>query len=511
MKKVFKKLVPISLVLGFVQNLLSWHYNKNAAASEIAWLADANPGGFLNQNLSIIIRGIVGTGIGWLILIFIVVYISKGIKKYFKNKTIKSDVPVKDTNYKLDKNIFSKRNYFIVIIGFLILFLLSFAFKHSWYFSVVDLRLTLQDIVIFFAIIIFHFIYNIQSILINSKRKKLISREITFLFINIFIVLCFVSINKNYYNWINKEIFNLNKIELKIKKSLDNPNNIFEDDYLFLSENPDYEDKFLKENNLNKSKPITFYTLIITQDHRFRIIDDPMYGNDSYTLKEVTLESNSIGISTRDYLKKHNMVAVDEVPDKLLDVSTKIFDLPKRFKKYLLSDIIYRSRISEQEILKFYKQKTYFKIDLKNYANSSLNRAKKEDDFRSLAWFNLASRPFYNWFIIIFTSAYFFRFLAYSMSAYCSKKSVSFVFTSKKISLDYFLKRKKNTLLFVLLVLLNKVLIHFLMYPVIINGNTNTLGKHFNLIFDTEVWLFVPAFLSLGFIAWYFNDTIKAK
>jgi len=97
------------------------------------------------------------------------------------------------------------------------------------------------------------------------------------------------------------------------------------------------------------------------------------------------------------------------------------------------------------------------------------------------------------------------------MSAYCSKKSVSFVFTSKKISLDYFLKRKKNTLLFVLLVLLNKVLIHFLMYPVIINGNTNTLGKHFNLIFDTEVWLFVPAFLSLGFIAWYFNDTIKAK
>ena len=84
MKKVLKKLVPISLVLGFLQNMYSWHYNKGAAASEIAWLADANPGGVLNQNLSIIIRGVVGTGIGWLILIFIVVYISKGIKKYFE-------------------------------------------------------------------------------------------------------------------------------------------------------------------------------------------------------------------------------------------------------------------------------------------------------------------------------------------------------------------------------------------------------------------------------------------
>ena len=47
MKKFFRKFVPISLLLGFVQHLLIWHYNKNAAESEIAWLADANPGGFL--------------------------------------------------------------------------------------------------------------------------------------------------------------------------------------------------------------------------------------------------------------------------------------------------------------------------------------------------------------------------------------------------------------------------------------------------------------------------------
>ena len=91
MKKVLKKLVPISLVLGFLQNMHTWHYNKGAAASEIAWLADASPGGFLNQNISIIIRGIVGTGIGWLILIFIVVYIFTGLKKYFEKKTIEND------------------------------------------------------------------------------------------------------------------------------------------------------------------------------------------------------------------------------------------------------------------------------------------------------------------------------------------------------------------------------------------------------------------------------------
>ena len=201
MKKVLKKLVPISLVLGFVQNLISWHYVKDVAASEIAWLADANPGGFLNQNLSVIIRGVVGTGIGWLILIFIVVYIFKGFKKYFKNKTTKSDVSVKSINSKLDKNIFSKRNYFIVIIGFLILFLLSFAIKHSWYLSVVDLRLTVPDILVFFVIVLGCTVFSLTSVLFKVNRKKFLAREFLYLFVNICIALIFVIANTFYLNF----------------------------------------------------------------------------------------------------------------------------------------------------------------------------------------------------------------------------------------------------------------------------------------------------------------------
>lgn len=510
MKKVFKKLIPISLVLGFVQNLISWHYVKDAAASEIAWLADANPGGFLNQNLSIIIRGVVGTGIGWLILIFIVVYISKGLKKYFKKKTIKSDVSIESINSKLDKNIFSKKNYFIVIIGFLILFLLSFGSKHSWYFSVVDLRLTLQDMLILFAIIIFHFIYNFKSILYNSKKKVEISKELYFLFINISIVLFFVVINTTYYNWINKEIIVLNKIEDKIKTNNGSQaSKIMFEGELFLSENPAYKDKFLKENSLKKSEPVTFYTFVINEDYRFRFID-PWHSDDNYSLEEVAKEAKT------DELYRFNTKVFAIPPNSGVDtplelMKLKIFTLPKMFKKDLLTQISYNKGLTTKEVLKYYKQKTYYKIDLKNYADSALIRVKKEDEFRSLAWFSLASRPFYNWFIIVFTSAYFFRLLAYFTLTFFSNKSLSFVFPSLKIGLEYLSNRKKNTLLFVLLVLINKVLIHFLMYPIIINGNTYSLGKHINLIFDSEVWLFVPAFLSLVFITWYFNDSIKAK
>ena len=105
--------------------------------------------------------------------------------------------------------------------------------------------------------------------------------------------------------------------------------------------------------------------------------------------------------------------------------------------------------------------------------------------------------------------------------------------------IEYFSKRKKNTVLFIILGLLNKVLIHFLFYTMsfqreIISGdwigksegrrfggrytkrptyewNDNDFGEHISVIFEAELILFVPAFLSLGFIVWYFNDKIKAK
>ena len=110
---------------------------------------------------------------------------------------------------------------------------------------------------------------------------------------------------------------------------------------------------------------------------------------------------------------------------------------------------------------------------------------------------------------------------------------------SSSTSLAYFTKRKKNTVLFIILGLFNKVLIHFIFYPKIIRdvigshkstskrrlinrsdtGFTDTygepyrepIGEHLNAIFTDELILFIPAFLSLGFIVWYFNDKIKAK
>lgn len=281
MKKVLKKLVPISLVLGFVQNLISWHYVKDVAASEIAWLADANPGGFLNQNLSVIIRGVVGTGIGWLILIFIVVYIFKGFKKYFKNKTTKSDVSVKSINSKLDKNIFSKRNYFIVIIGFLILFLLSFAIKHSWYLSVVDLRLTVPDILVFFVIVLGCTVFSLTSVLFKVNRKKFLAREFLYLFVNICIALIFVIANTFYLN------FSTNKLaEIEIDNAAINIVtgacvtsmmdydstgpvssvngsdciNIIDNDYYYLGFKPDYSDEFRDKLGLKKSMVVNLYT-----------------------------------------------------------------------------------------------------------------------------------------------------------------------------------------------------------------------------------------------------------
>ena len=105
--------------------------------------------------------------------------------------------------------------------------------------------------------------------------------------------------------------------------------------------------------------------------------------------------------------------------------------------------------------------------------------------------------------------------------------------------IEYFSERKKNTVLFIALGLFNKVLIHFLFYTMsfsrqISSGDwigkskglrkqgrytqqptyeriDNDFGEHLNVIFTDELILFIPAFLSLGFIVWYFNDKIKVK
>ena len=107
------------------------------------------------------------------------------------------------------------------------------------------------------------------------------------------------------------------------------------------------------------------------------------------------------------------------------------------------------------------------------------------------------------------------------------KESVNQDSQSSSSLLGYFSKRKKNTVLFIILGLFNKVLIHFLLFRGSYGGGMTskysdggaryippkdyTFSETFQMIFNDELILFIPAFLSLGFIVWYFNDKIKAK
>ena len=109
---------------------------------------------------------------------------------------------------------------------------------------------------------------------------------------------------------------------------------------------------------------------------------------------------------------------------------------------------------------------------------------------------------------------------------------------SENPALNYILKRKKNFTLFVLSVPLTKVLLHYLLYPIIDQaiikrgvkltrrprGNgfireADTLGEkyrasvgdHIDAIFTDELLLFIPAFILVSLVVWFFNDKIKAR
>jgi len=100
----------------------------------------------------------------------------------------------------------------------------------------------------------------------------------------------------------------------------------------------------------------------------------------------------------------------------------------------------------------------------------------------------------------------------------------------KKNITEYFIKRKKNTFLFIFIGIINKILIHYFIYgtysgevacPPLSKGRIRvggcyedkqyTIGDIVDMTFTDEIILFIPAFFLLGFIVWYFNDKIKAK
>jgi hypothetical protein len=97
--------------------------------------------------------------------------------------------------------------------------------------------------------------------------------------------------------------------------------------------------------------------------------------------------------------------------------------------------------------------------------------------------------------------------------------------------LKYILKRQKNISLVLIIIPFLKVILHYVFYPMtdrqflgyVNNGWSKytpkygspyrvSFGEHLNFTFDYDsASLFIPSIIIVLFIAWYFNDKIKAK
>ena len=117
----------------------------------------------------------------------------------------------------------------------------------------------------------------------------------------------------------------------------------------------------------------------------------------------------------------------------------------------------------------------------------------------------------------------FIGFVLYKKNGFLKKISLKGRFTT------YILARKKNITLSIILIPLLKVIFHYTIYPIMTQDCLNcggsrvprvrelgpqhrdTLGKHFDRIFENELWLFIPAIVILLLIVWFFNDKIKAR
>ena len=95
--------------------------------------------------------------------------------------------------------------------------------------------------------------------------------------------------------------------------------------------------------------------------------------------------------------------------------------------------------------------------------------------------------------------------------------------------LKYISKRKKNISLVLIIIPFLKLILHYTLYPQekklyqkkFINEDndemefwkmsTHDFGKHIEFVFEYELFLFIPSIIIVLFIAWYFNDKIKAK
>ena len=107
-----------------------------------------------------------------------------------------------------------------------------------------------------------------------------------------------------------------------------------------------------------------------------------------------------------------------------------------------------------------------------------------------------------------------------------------FLIKTKELKfITYLLKRKKNISLLIIFIPFFKVLLHYILYPIMTRDCINcggrirdrnreitytekyrdSFGKHFDKIIEDELWLFIPAIIAPLFIIWFFNDKIKAR
>ena len=94
-------------------------------------------------------------------------------------------------------------------------------------------------------------------------------------------------------------------------------------------------------------------------------------------------------------------------------------------------------------------------------------------------------------------------------------------YTSVDGIINYILKRKKNIILCIFTILFIKVVFHYFFYPMRFwkpgVWSTNkpakilSFGSHIDVIFDENLFLFLHSIVIVLFVAWYFNDKIKAR
>ena len=83
---------------------------------------------------------------------------------------------------------------------------------------------------------------------------------------------------------------------------------------------------------------------------------------------------------------------------------------------------------------------------------------------------------------------------------------------SKNVN-GYILSRKKNISLSLIFICVLKVSIHYFFYNEDHQFDVfkTEIGWYINGIFNEKVWLLIPSIILVVFIAWYFNDKIKAR